>query len=121
LNVRPELWQTTLLGNGSPDLPRLLTEAVQSMTGPCHLAAFLLVPVLVAWLIGYGAWTWTSIGRVGDGGQRLALAALIVGSGLILGLSPFAVETVPGTMNMLRSRYLSVRFGLAFAAAKPLP
>ena len=112
LQIRPQLWESTLLGNSSPDVLPLLTEAVQSMTGPCHLAAFLMLPTLVAWLIGSGTWVWVRGGRAEDGGRRLLLAVLIAGCGLVFGLTPFVVETVPGTMNMLRGRYLPARFGL---------
>ena len=112
LQIRPQLWESTLLGNNSPDVFPLLIEAVQSMTGPCHLTAFLMLPTLVAWLIGSGTWIWVRSGRAEDGGRRLLLAVLIAGCGLVFGLTPFVVETVPETMNMLRGRYLPARFGL---------
>lgn len=113
LQIRPQLWESTLLGNGSPEVLPLLTEAVEAMTGPCHVAALLVLPALLAWLIGSGIWIWVH-GQAADGSRRLLLAALITGCGLSFGLTPFVVETVPGTMNMLRGRYLPVRFGLCF-------
>lgn len=114
LDVRPELWETTLLGNRSPGVAGLLAEAVHSMMGPCNLAAYLLIPILLAWLMSSGVYTWFVAGSKDKGVRRLALAGLLLGCGLVFGLTPFAVETVPGTMNMLRGRYLPVRFGLCF-------
>lgn len=42
------------------------------------------------------------------------LVLLILLSGLVFVRTPNVVETVPGTMNMLRSQYHPVRFGLCF-------
>lgn len=111
--AEPRIWESTFLGNGSPDVLPLLIESVRSMTGPCHVAGFLLSPALVAWLCVSAVWVWRSQDQ-SAGGPRLALAGLITGSCLVLGITPYGVETTPGTMNMLREHYLPVRFGLCF-------
>lgn len=114
LQVRPELWQTTFLGSERPETFPLAIQAVRVMAGPCHSLAILALPVVLAWLIASGV-----LACRNDAGWELAqirwsLAFLTLSTGVILGLTPFAVETIPGTMNMLRSKYLPVRFGLCF-------
>lgn len=114
MEVRPELWQTTLLGSGRPEVFPLAMNAVWIMTGPFHCAAVLAVPVVVAWLVVSGLMSLRSNGVRGPAMVRWALAFLILGTGVILGLTPFVVETTPGTLNMLLGKYLPVRFGLCF-------
>lgn len=112
LDVRPELWETTLLGHRSVAVLRLLVEAVQMMAGQCQFAAFVGMPIIVAWLLIPTATHQRSSHALDDHLIRTSLALLIIGTGLVWGFTPFAVETIPGTMNMLLDRYLPVRFGI---------
>jgi hypothetical protein len=102
--IYPDMWRSTFLGNGSPELLPLTIKAVRNMAGPCHLAAFVGIPVTLAWLLASGF----------RDHRRWFLALALAGAGLVLGSTPFAVETEPGTLNNLRGGYLPVRFGLCF-------
>lgn len=110
----PNVWQTTFVGNGQPELLRLSVEAVRDMTGPCHLAAFLGFPIIVLWLIGSGFLQYRRSRTSAKGVARLALTAVTLGAGLVLVVTPFAVEDVPDTLNQMHWKYCPVRYGLCF-------
>lgn len=108
--IYPDVWGTTFFGNGSAELSPLAAEAVRDIAGPCQFAALLGVPLTFACLLGSG---------IGDR-RRGMLAVALLGAGLVLGVTPFAVETTPGTLDMLRAHYLPVRFGLCFLSLATL-
>jgi hypothetical protein len=111
-DIRPDLWQTTLLGNGRPEVFSLFVKAVGVMAGPYNVAAFLLLPATSAWLACSGLWL-LGVGRAAAS-LRVGIGLMAPAAGVALGLTPFAVETTPDTMNMLLGAYLPVRFGLCF-------
>ncbi|VTR92479.1 Uncharacterized protein OS=Oscillatoria nigro-viridis PCC 7112 GN=Osc7112_2999 PE=4 SV=1 [Gemmata massiliana] len=114
LGASQDIWRSTFLGNGRPELFDLAVEAVWGVTGPCHLVALLGLPVVVSWLFvsGVRRSRWTD--SRGEGTARLAALAALVGAGLILLITPFAVEDVPGTLNQMHWKYCPVRYGLCF-------
>lgn len=115
------IWSTTFIGNGRPELPELAFDAVWGMTGPCHLLACLLLPISLIWLTVRGCSLATrSPGSEGEGVARLALAYATVLSGLVLLVTPFAVEDVPGTLNQMHWKYCPVRYGLCFLSLSVL-
>jgi len=111
LEIYPEPWRSTLLGSSRPEVLPLLEKALWQFAGPCHALAFLLLPASVLGLAATGL-----VGRYrGDkieGTYRLVLCFILVGSGLALGITPFAAETLPGSLNMLQGGYSPIRFGL---------
>lgn len=107
----PDLWGTTFAGNRNPDLARLSLEAVGAMTGPGYLVAVATFPVSALWLV-------VSAGRTG--GARVALSLSALGAGLVLAVTPLAVENSPDTLNQLRGQYCPVRYGLCFLSAAVL-
>jgi hypothetical protein len=99
----PAVWRTTFLGNGSPEVPGLAVTAVWSLVGPVYLAALLTLPATVV----SGVWR-----RSPQRPACLTLAAATVGSLMVLLVTPFAVEDVPGTLNQMHWKYCPVRYGL---------
>ncbi|VTR93096.1 Uncharacterized protein OS=Kutzneria albida DSM 43870 GN=KALB_6274 PE=4 SV=1 [Gemmata massiliana] len=110
----PTFWQTTFIGNGRPELFRLAIEAVWSMTGPYHLAALLSLPVTLPWLVISGFRQIKHPARSREAAARFGLFFAAIASGLVLLITPFAVEDVPGTLNQMRWKYCPVRYGLCF-------
>lgn len=112
--IYPNLTETTFFGNHHPELLVLFRQAVWKMSGPCQLLAVSLVPATLGWLVGSALWVaiYTSYRSLAM--ARLALFLLLVGSGILLGITPFAVEDDPGTLNQIRWGYCPVRYGLCF-------
>jgi hypothetical protein len=106
------VWQTTLLGNGRPEVLPLALDAVYRTAGPCQLAAVLALPAVLGWLVVSGFLAPAGPERA----SRWALALLTAGAGAVLVVTPFAVETEPGTLNHLRMGYGPVRYGQCFLA-----
>jgi hypothetical protein len=112
----PDVGHTSFLGNGRPELFGMYLQSIWEMTGPCQLAGFALAPLSLSWLVASGTW-YLRRGRGEEGRSRLALAATLVGGGLLLAVTPFAVEDDPGTLNQLRWHYCPVRYGLSLLGA----
>jgi hypothetical protein len=112
--IRTDFWQTTFLGSGRPEIVSLLPSAVESITGPGYAAAFLSLPLTLAWLLGTAFYLGRRAGKPPEGAGRAVLAFLLVGTGLIWGLTPFTV--VPGSHggSILEGAYSPVRYGLCF-------
>jgi hypothetical protein len=107
----PNIWRSTLLGNGSPEVPALLVSALGAMAGLLYLVAVCALPITAGWLLAccFRRRLGTTERQI-----RAALVGALLGSGLVLGSTPFGAETMPETLNMLRGAYLPVRFGLCF-------
>src|SRR5688500_17166603 len=88
------------------------------MTGACHLLAFAGVPTTAAWLLlsGHRRFAASRAQAI----ARTAAAMAMLGAGVIWGITPWAIETIPGTLNMLLDHYLPVRFGLSFLSLSML-
>jgi hypothetical protein len=112
--LHPNLWQSTLLGNGSPEVLPLALDAVWRMTGPLTFAAVVAAPASAGWLAVSSRLPPRDPAAKELGAGRLALGWLIIGSGLLLAMTPFGAETAPGTLNHLREGYLPARFGACF-------
>jgi hypothetical protein len=110
----PEPWRTTFVGNGRPEIGLLTAKAIWRMSGPSYLAAVLLVPTTLAWLVASGIRSSRWEGPEASGPERLALAFLILGSGDVFAVTPMALEDVPGTLNQLHWGYTPFRYGLSF-------
>lgn len=108
------VWSTTFLGSGRPELPELAIKAVWGMTGPCHLATILVLPVTITWLVVSGFRQAQRPRRSVECAARSVLAFVTVASGLVLLVTPFAVEDVPGTLNQMHWMYCPVRYGMCF-------
>ncbi len=109
--MRPEAGTSTLAGSRRPEVWRMLADAIHRQGGACHLAAVGLLPATVAWL---GV---SLFGTRAPAHRRILDAALLLPmtfSAVVYVTTPNVVETVPGTMNMLRSEYHPIRFGLCF-------
>jgi hypothetical protein len=113
LEMYPDPWGSTLLGNGRPEVLPLVERALWQFAGPCHYVAFLLLPALVLGLAATAVVCGCRDRKV-EGTFRLVLCIVLVGSGLALGATPFGAETLPGSLNMLQGGYSPVRFGLCF-------
>jgi hypothetical protein len=115
-HVHGDFPSSSFLGNRRPEILPLALAAVLEIAGPCHLAALACLPLLLVWLAHSGARRYRRPGEQADGVARWALALLLVLSGLVLAITPFAVENEPGTLNFLRVGYLPVRFATCFLA-----
>jgi hypothetical protein len=110
--MRPGSWSSTLLGNGKPEVWALAINCVAQMAGPCHVVALAGLPFILSWLTFAGSGL-VRLPVLQEGRPRVTLALLIVASLLVLVVTPNTVEMVPGTMDMLKTQYLPVRFGLS--------
>jgi hypothetical protein len=111
--IHADLWRTTLLGNPHPEKFALLLRALWRMGGPCQWLAFYVLPFTIAWMIA--SWIWfCDKGNATSGVIRITLTFWTVAAGFVWAVTPFMVETVPGTLNMLAGGYSPVRFGLCF-------
>jgi hypothetical protein len=164
--MRPESHTSTLLRSGRWAVWPLLADAIGVKAGPCVLAAVMLLPGTLAWLVVLqrfsrsqalpgnglrgrlglrvgaesarqslpdsafpgGAWereakAWEREASRAAGarpGLRGWLAMVILLSGAVFLVTPNTVETLPGSMNMLRYQYHPVRFGMSFFAVATL-
>lgn len=112
--VYPGIWGTTFLGNGHPDLLPLAVQAVWNMAGPVHLTAFFFLPITILWLVitGVASGSQTSHRR---GIIRLAVGGSLLAAGVLIAITPMAVEDQPGSLNQIRGvGYAPVRYGLSF-------
>ncbi len=110
------LWSSTLFGSEDLGVAPLTIQAVWKMAGPGHLMAVTIVPSAVVWLAGTGIGLLRRQRRSFAGLSRLLLAGLTIASAVVWGVTPFSVETIPGSLNMVRWGYSPVRFGLCFFA-----
>jgi hypothetical protein len=109
------IWHSSLLGNDNPEAYPLVAEALWKMTGPAHCAAVLTAfPGIACWLLVSGYLRVKRPRGSLAGAFRITLVLLIGASAVILGITPYGVETIPGTLNMARWGYSPVRFGLCF-------
>lgn len=109
----PRIWESTLIGCGQPEVLPLLNNALWKYGGPCHCLAFTLLPASFLLL------TMTGIvkclrGSPIEGTFRLTFCFALIAFGIVLGITPFAADTLPGSLNMLREGYSPIRFGLSF-------
>jgi hypothetical protein len=118
--IYPDSASTSFLGNNRPELLGLYLEAIWKMTGPCQLFGFVLAPLAAIWLVASGLWLCFRRAGPAQARARLALALLLCGSGVLLAITPFAVEDVPGTLNQVRWGYCPVRYGLCFLSLATL-
>lgn len=109
-DVYPGVWESTFVGNQSPEVFDLAMRAVWDLAGPCHWAALLFLPATAAWVFASAAWgdSPTTFRRA-----RAALAAGAIAAIGVWAVTPFAAESDPGTLNQLRWKYTPVRFGLS--------
>lgn len=110
--MRPGSFRSTLLGSGRPVVWPLIIQAVGTQAGLCHLVAIALLPATLAWLACSAWWSHRTEACVKT--TRSLLLVMIVLSALVFLVTPNTVETAPGAMNMLRSQYHPIRFGLCF-------
>ncbi len=114
VDLYPSTWRSTFLGSGRPEVVPLAVKAVWKMSGPCHVLALLAVPLLLGWLLGTGLLLGLRRKESPQGAFRWLVAFLTAGAGAVLGVTPFAVEAQPETLDQLRWSYLPVRFGQCF-------
>ncbi|MEJ7592120.1 MAG: hypothetical protein WKF77_11260 [Planctomycetaceae bacterium] len=113
-NIYPDLWSTSIAGNGHSQMLAFLFDAVWQKCGPLHVACLGLVPVILICLpISCRSIAGTSDN---DGGflKGLLLASAALGCLLIWLVTPYCVEDEPGSLNHLKWAYTPVRYGLCF-------
>jgi hypothetical protein len=118
--IYPEVSRTSFFGNRSPEVLGLYIEAIWQRTGPCQLLGFLAAPLSLAWLLDSAAWYAYRVRDSGQARTRLAMAMLLLGTGIILGMTPMAVEDSPGTLNQMHWYWTPVRYGLCFLSTATL-
>ncbi len=111
----PDVWKTTLAGNGDPRVGSLALGALWKMTGPVHLVAVVLSPFLLTYFL-VRAFVFGNVrgNRANDSHAHVFMAMLLLGSGTLLLITPFCVEDQPGSLNHLKWAYTPVRYGLCF-------
>jgi hypothetical protein len=117
--ICPFVAQTSFLGNGRPELPSLYIEAVWNKVGLYQVAALLFAPLSLLGLLVSAAWHALK-GDAPDTRARFWAFLLLVGTALVFGATPMAIEDVPGTLNQLRWGYTPLRYGLCFLSMTTL-
>ena len=113
-NTYPDLWSTSIAGNGHSQMLAFLLDAVWRKCGPLHLACLGLVPVILIRLpISCRAIAGTSDNDAGLL-KGLLISSAVVGCLLIWLVTPYCVEDEPGSLNHLMWAYTPVRYGLCF-------
>ena len=111
----PNVGTTSLWGNPDPSRWGLVLPSLWKMTGPIHLVAVIMSPTVMVGLGTAGFWLAPEDRRSAFKRCRWPLlAALMAGCGMLILITPFAVEDQPGTLNHLRWAYTPVRYGLPF-------
>ena len=110
--LRPDSHTSTLLQSGRAEVWPMLAEAVAGAAGPVHWAALLLLPAMLVWL-GLSAWMLGRRSRFA-GSLRWWLVCVLALALMVFIATPNIVETAPGALDMLRSKYHPVRLGLCF-------
>lgn len=115
LHLYPDLRHTSMLGNGSHEIPPLIASAISTHAGSCHFVGLLIAPIACLIFLGRSLLARHGLPRQKyDSRLRAVLSALTIGSAIVLSITPFAVEDNPGTLNVLRSGYTPMRYGLSF-------
>ena len=112
-NSYPDLWSTSIAGNGHSQMLAFLFDAVWRKCGPLHLACLGLVPVILIRL----PMSCRAIAGTSDAAgflKGLLLSAAVVGCLLIWLVTPYCVEDEPGSLNHLLWGYTPVRYGICF-------
>lgn len=104
---------TTFLGSGRVEVIPLALRAALRAASPLHLVALCAFPLAWAWAVGTGLRSLRR-GNRAAGAARLVLAAAALGAGLILVVTPYAIEDRPDTLNHLKWAYTPVRYGYSF-------
>ena len=120
MQIYPDVAHTSFFGNRRPELLNLYMTAIQKRMGIGPLVGFLLVPLSLVWLLITAGWCAFRLRKFSQARLRLAMALLLIGTGVLLGMTPFAVEDQPGTLNQMRWYYCPVRYGLCFLSTATL-
>jgi hypothetical protein len=110
----PGVWQTSFAGSARPEVFRLVVDALWRMAGPCHVVAFLGVPVSFVWLVVSGLRLRRHGETAANGLARLALGSVLVATGILLVVTPLAVGDKAGSLDQLKWGWTPVRYGLPF-------
>lgn len=112
--LRPKVWNTSLLSCGRSEVWPLALKAVWTKGGLVQVLAVLFLPFSLACLVTTGVRFRSQKATAPVGILRFALAAMILETGMLLAVTPNVVETRPGTFNSINYGYIPVRFGLCF-------
>ncbi len=118
--IYPDVRHTSFAGNRRPELLGLFLAAIWGIMGHGPLVGFVLVPVSLVWLAASTGCFAFSRQKDELAGTRLFLAMVLAGSGVLLAITPFAVEDDPGTLNQLHWQYCPIRYGLCLLNASTL-
>ena len=105
-NTYPDLWSTSIAGNGHPQMFKFVFDAVWQKCGPLHVACLGLVPVI---LIGLPMSSRAIAGTSdNDAGllKGLLVSSAVVGCLSIWLVTPYCVEDEPGSLNICCGRTL---------------
>jgi hypothetical protein len=110
----PSVGQSSFFGNLNPDLPLLYLKSVLIIMGPYFAIPVFVFPVFI---LIYICRLKTSV-IIGFLNLNFSCADVLIflciSCFLLLGLTPFAVEDSPGTLNQMHWFYCPVRYGLCF-------
>ncbi len=117
--IYPAVGESSFWGNGRPELLGLFISAIWANTGFCHLAGFVLVPFTLCGLVGFGVYQRMRKDYF-SAMSRFVVAFVLVATGCLLAVTPFAVEDQSGTLNQMHWQYCPVRYGLCFLSTATL-
>ncbi len=108
----PEIWSSTFVGNGSSQIYALFLTDVGNLSGPLQYMSILCLPCMVVGLILLYNLEKTDVPKR----AIRVLFLLWIGSLAVFSVTPFAVESIPGTLNQLILGLCPVRYGYCFIA-----
>lgn len=115
--MRPESSSSSLLHNSQSEVFPMLCEAIYAQGGLFHIASFVLLPSSIITMFVLGACEQLPFRQRS---LRIWLAGVLLLATLVFVITPNVVETAPGSLNMLRSKYHCVRLGIAAISMAPL-
>ena len=122
-NTYPDLWSTSIMGNGHPEMLSMVLNAIWEKCGPIHWACVSLLPAIVLGMIVLGMIVVSrrasnSLAEVDADAYEpqsyLLIGLAMIGCLLTWLVTPFCVEDEPGSLNHLQWAYTPIRYGLCF-------
>lgn len=110
----PDVWATTLLGNAHHDLLPVVWQSLCNMLGPFHVFCILCTPLVLVLLFSQAVARHCGRASTGRTDRALVLFLALLAAAALLLITPFCVETEPGTLNQLRWGHALARYGLCF-------
>lgn len=110
LKQRRDVWKSSLLGNGHPEVVSQYFDAIRDWGGIAQAFCLVLVPATTIVLGVHGIRCMRKPSMKSSGAESTAMALAIAGAWLVFSVTPYTVS--PGSEFSLHRPYLLARFSL---------